>query len=63
VSGSDDGNWFVWEKDTANLHGIYEGDESVVNVVEGHPYLPLVAVSGIDTTVKVIIISCFLPRS
>ncbi|KAI0771629.1 WD40 repeat-like protein [Trametes elegans] len=52
VSGSDDGNWFMWEKDTCKLHDILEGDQSVVNVIEGHPHLPLVAVSGIDTTVK-----------
>ncbi|KAA1466403.1 WD40 repeat-like protein [Dentipellis sp. KUC8613] len=52
VSGSDDGNFFVWRKNTAELHGIYEGDGSVVNVIEGHPSLPVVAVSGIDTTVK-----------
>jgi len=52
TSGSDDGNFFIWEKLTATLHGIYEGDSSVVNMVEGHPQLPLVAVSGIDTTVK-----------
>lgn len=57
VSGSDDGNFFVWEKDSAVLKGIYEGDSSVVNVIEGHPHFPLVAVSGIDITVKV----CFLP--
>ncbi|KAI0320808.1 WD repeat-containing protein [Amylostereum chailletii] len=52
VSGSDDGNWFMWRKETGALCGIYEGDDQVVNVVEGHPHLPLVAVSGIDTTVK-----------
>ncbi|EPQ59493.1 WD40 repeat-like protein [Gloeophyllum trabeum ATCC 11539] len=52
VSGSDDGNFFVWTKSMGKLHGIYEGDGSVVNVVEAHPQLPLVAVSGIDTTVK-----------
>ncbi|KAJ4001138.1 WD repeat-containing protein, partial [Lentinula boryana] len=52
TSGSDDGNFFVWHKSTGKLHGIYEGDGSVVNVIEGHPYLPLVAVSGIDHTVK-----------
>ncbi|KAK0190897.1 WD40-repeat-containing domain protein [Armillaria mellea] len=50
--GSDDGNFFVWNKESGSLHGIYEGDGSVVNVIEGHPHLPLVAVSGIDTTVK-----------
>ncbi|TFY82712.1 hypothetical protein EWM64_g1295 [Hericium alpestre] len=52
VSGSDDGNFFMWRKSTGDLRGIYEGDGSVVNVIEGHPRLPLVAVSGIDTTVK-----------
>ncbi len=53
VSGSDDGHWFIWDKKTQRLHDILEGDSSVVNVIEGHPHLPLVAVSGIDTTVKV----------
>jgi WD40 repeat protein len=53
ASGSDDGNFFIWEKDSGKLHGIYEGDGNIVNVIEGHPYLPLIAVSGIDTTVKV----------
>ncbi|KXN89623.1 WD repeat protein iqw1 [Leucoagaricus sp. SymC.cos] len=52
VSGSDDGNFFVWDKSTTQLNGIYEGDGSIVNVIEGHPSLPLIAVSGIDTTVK-----------
>ncbi|KZV75173.1 WD40 repeat-like protein [Peniophora sp. CONT] len=53
VSGSDDGNWFMWRKSTGALCGIYEGDTSVVNVVEMHPHLPLIACSGIDTTVKI----------
>ncbi|WVQ84875.1 hypothetical protein IAT38_007038 [Cryptococcus sp. DSM 104549] len=51
-SGSDDGNFFVWDKDTGKLEGIWEGDGSVVNVMEQHPTLPLIAVSGIDDTVK-----------
>lgn len=55
VSGSDDGNFFVWDKSSANLRGVYEGDGRVVNVIEGHPSLPLLAVSGIDTTVKVMV--------
>jgi WD40 repeat protein len=53
TSGSDDGNFFVWRKDTEAVVGVYEGDSSVVNVIEAHPHLPVVAVSGIDTTVKV----------
>ena len=31
VSGSDDGNFFVWDKDTGRLEGIWEGDGEVVN--------------------------------
>jgi WD40 repeat protein len=57
ASGSDDGSFFIWDKNDGKLQGIYEGDSSVVNIIEGHPYLPLVAVSGIDTTVKVRILS------
>jgi len=53
VSGSDDGNFFIWDKHTAKLNGVYEGDGSIVNIIEGHPSLPLLAVSGLDTTVKV----------
>lgn len=53
ASGSDDGNFFLWQKDSGKLHGIYEGDGSVVNVIEQHPCLPLLACSGIDTTIKV----------
>ncbi|KAF8339108.1 WD40-repeat-containing domain protein [Cantharellus anzutake] len=52
ASGSDDGNWFLWSKETAEIVGIWEGDGSVVNCIEGHPTLPLVAVSGIDSSVK-----------
>ncbi|KAI6047151.1 WD40 repeat-like protein [Pisolithus marmoratus] len=52
TSGSDDGNFFLWDKSSGELVDILEGDGSVVNVIEGHPTLPLVAVSGIDTTVK-----------
>lgn len=54
TSGSDDGNFFIWKKSSGELVDVLEGDDSVVNVIEGHPTLPLVAVSGIDTTVKVI---------
>ncbi|KAM0751269.1 WD40 repeat-like protein [Meredithblackwellia eburnea MCA 4105] len=52
VSGSDDGNWFCWDKESGQLRGIFCGDESVVNVLQQHPRLPVIAISGIDTTVK-----------
>ena len=31
ASGSDDGYFFVWDKETGRLDGIWEGDGSVVN--------------------------------
>jgi WD40 repeat protein len=55
-SGSDDGNFFIWSKTTGRLTGIYEGDQGVVNVVEDRPgyhSFPMLAVSGLDNTVKV----------
>jgi nuclear receptor interaction protein len=53
VSGSDDGNFFVWERKTGQLVNILEGDGEVVNVLQGHPYEPMLAASGIDHTIKI----------
>lgn len=53
VSGSDSGHVFIWDRHTSQLVNILEGDGEVVNVVQGHPYEPVLAVSGIDSTVKI----------
>ena len=74
VSGSDGGHLFIWDKKTSALVNILEGDNEVVNVVQGkpssripcrglllmhvkstlgHPYEPVLAVSGIDHTIKI----------
>lgn len=53
VSGSDCGNFFIWNKKTTELVNILHGDDEIVNVVTGHPYEPKLAVSGIDYTVKI----------
>ncbi|KAF1991963.1 hypothetical protein K402DRAFT_450119 [Aulographum hederae CBS 113979] len=53
ASGSDSGHLFIWDKKTSQLVNILEGDGEVVNVIQGHPYEPVVAVSGIDHSVKV----------
>ncbi|KAF1827907.1 WD40 repeat-like protein [Dissoconium aciculare CBS 342.82] len=53
VSGSDDGNLFIWDRRTSELVNILEGDGEVVNVVQGHPYETMMAVSGIDHTIKI----------
>ncbi|KAJ5769798.1 uncharacterized protein N7511_001849 [Penicillium nucicola] len=53
VSGSDSGHIFIWDRKTSHLVNILEGDSEVVNVVQGHPYEPLIAASGIDNTIKI----------
>ena len=53
VSGSDDGNLFIWDRKSGELVNILEGDGEVVNVVQSHPYEPMLAVSGIDHTIKI----------
>ncbi|KAL8665225.1 MAG: hypothetical protein Q9202_002447 [Teloschistes flavicans] len=53
VSGSDSGHLFIWDKKTSELVNILQGDGEVVNVVQGHPYEPVLAVSGIDSTIKI----------
>ena len=52
ISGSDDGNWFLWDTESSELKGLWKGDSSVVNVLQPHPSLPVLAISGIDDTVK-----------
>ncbi|GAA5893872.1 hypothetical protein JCM6882_003116 [Rhodosporidiobolus microsporus] len=52
ASGSDDGMFFLWDKDSTEVRGIFKGDSSVVNVLQPHPRLPLLAISGIDAEVK-----------
>ncbi|KAF6034633.1 DCAF8 [Bugula neritina] len=54
VSGSDCGNVFFWDKTSSEPLQIQKGDEGgVVNVLEPHPHLPYLAVSGLDNSVKV----------
>ncbi|RAK74807.1 WD repeat-containing protein [Aspergillus fijiensis CBS 313.89] len=53
VSGSDSGHIFIWDRKTCKLVNILEGDSEVVNVVQGHPYEPTIAASGIDNTIKI----------
>jgi DDB1- and CUL4-associated factor 6 len=53
VSGSDSGHIFIWDRKTTQLVNILEGDGEIVNVVTGHPYEPIIAASGIDSTVKI----------
>ena len=52
AAGSDDGNIFVWEKQTSNLVLILNGDDSIVNCIQWHPHQALLATSGIESVVR-----------
>ncbi|XP_058830139.1 DDB1- and CUL4-associated factor 6-like [Topomyia yanbarensis] len=53
MSGSDCGHVFTWERATGRLVMLMEADQHVVNCVQPHPILPILATSGIDYDIKV----------
>jgi WD repeat-containing protein 42A len=52
ASGGDCGHVFVWDRLTGETLLKARGDSCIVNCVAPHPSLPLLAVSGIDSSVK-----------
>ena len=52
MSGSDCGHIFIWNRKTAQLVMIMEGDHHVVNCLQPHPFDPSTSVKIIkrDTT-------------
>ncbi|XP_071864572.1 DDB1- and CUL4-associated factor 8-like isoform X7 [Bombus fervidus] len=64
ISGSDCGNIFIWDKNTEAIVNWMPGDEQgVVNCLEPHPHIPILATSGLDCDVKVWAPSCEDPPS
>ncbi|EGI68614.1 PREDICTED: DDB1- and CUL4-associated factor 8-like [Acromyrmex echinatior] len=62
VSGSDCGNIFIWDKNTEAVVQWMTGDkQGVVNCLEGHPHIPILATSGLDYDVKIWVPSCGEP--
>ncbi|XP_018340404.1 PREDICTED: DDB1- and CUL4-associated factor 8-like isoform X2 [Trachymyrmex septentrionalis] len=62
VSGSDCGNIFIWDKNTEAVVQWMAGDkQGVVNCLEGHPHIPILATSGLDYDVKIWVPSCGEP--
>ena len=54
TSGSDCGNVFLWDKHSEEIVQYLEGDfEGVVNCLEPHPHIPILATSGLDHDVKI----------
>lgn len=52
VAGSDDGSFFIWDRQTTNIMRVLRGDDSIVNCLQPHPSYCLLATSGIDPVVR-----------
>jgi WD40 repeat protein len=53
MTGSDDANVYIWDKETSELLNILGGHAQVVNCTAGHPSTPLLATSGLDHEVVI----------
>lgn len=49
---SDDGNFFIWNRKTNLIVDIFHADEAIVNCVQAHPNICMLATSGIDHEVR-----------
>ncbi|KAK4440786.1 DDB1- and CUL4-associated factor 8 [Sesamum alatum] len=52
LSGSDCGHIFIWKKKGGELVRLMVGDRHIVNQLEPHPTIPLLASCGIEKTIK-----------
>lgn len=54
MSGSNCGHIFIWEKSSSQIVQLLEADErGTINCIDPHPYLPVLASSGLDHDVKI----------
>lgn len=54
VSGSDCGHIFLWDKSSCQIVPFLQGDRAGnINCLEPHPYLPVMATSGLDHDPKI----------
>lgn len=61
MSGSDDGDIFLWDKKTAKITRILADHENNVNTCTPHPFIPMICSSGIDSFVNIWDLSCDYP--
>ncbi len=54
ATGGDSGELFVWHTESGELVHRVTCDKAILNGVETHPFLPTLAVCGIDPTVKIL---------
>ncbi|MEW5317744.1 MAG: hypothetical protein WDW38_009020 [Sanguina aurantia] len=51
--GSDDGRVYIYDTESGRLVKVLLADEDVVNCVQCHPFLPVLATSGIEKVVRI----------
>ncbi|MFS8005293.1 putative transcription factor WD40-like family [Helianthus anomalus] len=52
MSGSDCGRIFIWKKKDGRVIRVMEGDKRIVNQVEPHPNIPVLASTGLEKNIK-----------
>lgn len=52
VAGSDDGAFYIWDKETTNIVKAVHGDLQILNCLQPHPSICMLATSGIEPVVK-----------
>ncbi|CAA3011576.1 DDB1- and CUL4-associated factor 8 [Olea europaea var. sylvestris] len=52
LSGSDCGHVFIWKKKGAELVRLMVGDRHIVNQLEPHPIIPVLATCGLEKSIK-----------
>ncbi|KAL8516111.1 hypothetical protein ACS0TY_014694 [Phlomoides rotata] len=52
ISGSDCGHIFIWKKKGGELIRMMVGDRHIVNQLESHPSIPLLATCGLEKNIK-----------
>ncbi|CAK1541916.1 unnamed protein product [Leptosia nina] len=52
AAGSDDGSMFIWSRNSGNIARCLRADESILNCVQLHPSMFLLATSGIEAVVR-----------
>ncbi|XP_026446045.1 DDB1- and CUL4-associated factor 8-like isoform X1 [Papaver somniferum] len=53
VSGSDCGRIFIWRKKDGEILRAMEADKHIVNCIESHPHVTMLASSGIEHDIKI----------
>ncbi|XP_052177374.1 uncharacterized protein LOC127791499 [Diospyros lotus] len=53
MSGSDCGHIFIWKKKGGKLVRLMVGERQIVNQLEPHPRMPIIASSGLEKTIKI----------